>query len=126
MVAGLKGDRDMQYQVLVRQPAKSHFVASVVGLANVVADGKTETEAINKVKAALADELENAKVMTIELEPKHSLQSKHSYENGDNYTRGGKDDPWIKRAGAFKDDPTWDDFLAEIAAYRKEIDEITD
>jgi len=32
------------------------------------------------------------------------------------------DDPWIKYAGMFSDDPDFDDFLAEIEAYRREID----
>lgn len=32
------------------------------------------------------------------------------------------DDPWVKYAGMFKDDPDFDDFLAEMEAYRREID----
>ena len=32
------------------------------------------------------------------------------------------EDPWVKYAGMFKDDPDFDDFLAEMEAYRREID----
>ena len=32
------------------------------------------------------------------------------------------DDPWVKYAGMFKDDPDFDDLLAEMEAYRREID----
>jgi len=31
--------------------------------------------------------------------------------------------PWLDKLGWFKDDPTFDDWQAEIAAYRKEIDQ---
>lgn len=31
-------------------------------------------------------------------------------------------DPWIANMGIFQDDPTFDDFLAEVNAYRNAID----
>lgn len=31
-------------------------------------------------------------------------------------------DPWLKMAGVFKDDPTFDNFLAEVDAYRIAVD----
>lgn len=31
--------------------------------------------------------------------------------------------PWLKWAGTWKDDPTYDDFIVELEAYRREIDE---
>lgn len=30
--------------------------------------------------------------------------------------------PWVKFAGMFKDDPLFDDFLEDMAAYRRELD----
>ena len=32
------------------------------------------------------------------------------------------DTPWIKYTGMFKDDPQFDDFLAEMESYRQELD----
>ena len=32
------------------------------------------------------------------------------------------DNPWIKYAGMFKDDPQFDEFLAEMESYRQELD----
>ena len=113
----------MQYQVLVRRPAETHFVASVVGLSDVVADGQTEEEAIDNVKAVLVSQLESAKLVTIEIESTHTSMS--TDENGSTYIRGSENDPWVKYAGVFADDPSWDDFQAEIEAYRKEVDEKT-
>lgn len=37
-------------------------------------------------------------------------------------TSSPSDAPWVKYAGMFKDDPDFDDFLAEMEAYRREID----
>jgi hypothetical protein len=33
-----------------------------------------------------------------------------------------ENDPWLKNLGLFADDLTFDDFLAEVAAYRQSID----
>ena len=121
----------MQYQVLVRKPADTHFVASVVGLSDVIANGKTEEEAISNVKAELASQLKSAKLVTIEMEPEHSASLNTSSGNGmvdeaGNSTFGrNEDSPWKRRAGAFADDPTWDDFLEEMAAYRRQVDRET-
>ena len=36
---------------------------------------------------------------------------------------GTESDPWLEIRGMFADDPHFDDFVKEIAAYRKELDE---
>lgn len=102
----------MQYQVLVQKPSEQHFVASVVGLSHVVADGKTEEEAIASVKAALTSQLTSAKLVTIEIDTESDSDKEET-------------DPWLKHFGIFADDPTFDDFLEEVAAYRKRVDEET-
>lgn len=106
----------MQYQVLVRKPSEQHFVASIVGLSDVVADGRTEEEAIAKIKAALTSQLAVSKLVTIEIE---SEDIDREEEQGETI------DPWIRHAGIFADDPTFDDFLEEIAAFRRRVDEET-
>jgi predicted RNase H-like HicB family nuclease len=96
----------MQYQVLVQNPSQSRFVASIVGMAGVVAEGETEAEAVASVKAALESQLATAKLVTIEVtQPSHFTP-----------------DPWLKHFGVFADDPTFDDFLEEVAAYRQHRD----
>ena len=32
-------------------------------------------------------------------------------------------DPWLKHMGVFASDPTFDDFLTEVAAYRQQVSE---
>ena len=103
----------MQYQVFVKNPTESRFMASVVGLPNVTADGLTEKEAIDKLKVILDDQFRNGKLVTIDINvPSESIEE--------------KSDPWLANMGIFQDDPTFDDFLVEVNNYRNEVDLIED
>jgi predicted RNase H-like HicB family nuclease len=98
----------MQYQVFVQNPTDQTFMASVVGLPNVTANGITEKEAIDRLKGILNSQFKNGKLVTIDIDvPSEKLSE--------------KSDPWITNAGIFKDDPTFDDFLSEMEAYRNEV-----
>lgn len=97
----------MQYQVLVQNPAERHFVASVLGLSGIMADGATEKEAINKIKTALKTQLATAKIVTVDI---------------DSEPAQSETDPWVRHAGIFAEDPTFDEFLKEMAAFRQQID----
>ena len=103
----------MQYQVFVKNPTESRFMASVVGLPNVTADGVTEKEAIDKLKVILDAQFKNGKLVTIDINvPSESIDE--------------KSDPWLANIGIFQDDPTFDDFLVEVNNYRNEVDLIED
>lgn len=93
----------MQYQILVEHPNQNGFVASVLGVPDCVVTGRTEEEAVTEAKAVLGARLAQGKVVTVEVPV--------ALEN-----------PLLKHAGRFKDDPTFDDFLAEIEKYRRELD----
>jgi predicted RNase H-like HicB family nuclease len=97
----------MQYQVFVQNDAKQGFVASVVGMPHLLGEGATENEAIAQVKAALESQLATGKIVIIEVNAHANRET----------------DPWIKNMGIFADDPTFDDFLAEVAAYRQQVDQ---
>lgn len=97
----------MQYQVFVQNPSERRFVASVVNVPGVTAEGQTKEEAIAKAKEMLERQLSLGEFVTIEVE---SQPPAH------------RNDPWIKHMGIFADDPTFDDFLGEIAAYRQQVD----
>lgn len=99
----------MQYQVFVKNPAESEFMASVIGLPNVTANGTTEKEAIDKLKVILDAQFRNGKLVTINID----IPSKVTEE---------KSDPWINNMGIFQDDPTFDEFLVEVNNYRGEVD----
>lgn len=97
----------MQYQVFVQSRSDTNFIASVIGIPDCTAEGTTREDAIAKAKQALQNHLENGELVTIDL---------------DSPSNGQDIDPWIKHMGIFADDPTFDDFLAEVAAYRQQVD----
>jgi predicted RNase H-like HicB family nuclease len=99
----------MQYQVFVQNPTDRTFMASVVGLPNLTANGITEQEVIDRLKNILDAQFKNGKLVKIDID----VPSDRSSE---------KSDHWIANMGIFQDDPTFDDFLVEVNTYRNEID----
>lgn len=103
----------MQYQVFVQNSADQKFVASVVGMPTVSGEGETEAEAIAQAKAALESKLSTGKLVTIQVGSANQLIESINRQT----------DPWLKHLGLFADDPTFEDFLEEVAAYRQQMDE---
>ncbi|MBN3870958.1 type II toxin-antitoxin system HicB family antitoxin [Nostoc sp. JL33] len=94
----------LTYDVLIENQADGTVKATLLGLPDCQGLGNTETEAIEKLSQSLQTRLETAKIVTLEIEaPK--------VEN-----------PWMKFAGMFKDDPQFDEMLAYIEADRRELD----
>src|SRR6185436_4614016 len=84
------------------------FVASVIGVPDCVATANTEEEAIASVRQILQARLSQAKIVTIEVEsPPVQYGEK----------------PWTVNAGAWRDDPTFDDLMQKIEEYRRDTDE---
>ncbi|MEM6399370.1 MAG: type II toxin-antitoxin system HicB family antitoxin [Cyanobacteria bacterium P01_D01_bin.116] len=98
----------MQYQVFVQSHTENKFIASIVGIPNSTVEGGTKEEAIALAKAALEKQLASGELVTIEVGKEQSQQ---------------QTDPWLKHMGIFASDPTFDDFLTEVAAYRQQVSE---
>lgn len=98
----------MQYQVFVQSHPENKFIASIVGIPNSIVEGSTKEEAIALAKAALETKLASGELVTIEVGKQASQQ---------------QTDPWLKHMGIFASDPTFDDFLVEVAAYRQQVSE---
>lgn len=101
----------MQYQVFIQSSADRQFVASIVGMPAITEEGTTEEEAITQAKAALQAQLATGNV-TIQVRSTNQPNA-----------LGNQDDPWLKHLGLFANDPTFEDFLEEVAAYRQQVDE---
>lgn len=97
----------MQYQVFVQSHPARKFIASIVGIPGSTVEGSTKEEAIAKAKVNLKQQLASGELVTIDVDAESSTPGV---------------DPWIKHIGIFADDPTFDDFLAEVAAYRQQVD----
>ena len=99
-----KGDV-MQYQIFVQRQSQQSFVASVVGMANLTTEGKTEEEAISNAKSALEAQLARGKFVSVEVNSE--IQSSPSISQR-------------KYAGIFADDSSFDDFMAKLTHIRQE------
>jgi len=96
----------MKYVVLLEKH-ESVYTATVPALPGCQSQGKTEAEALNNIRTAIADTLARIKVATVEVQGPTARISDH---------------PWARFSGMWKDDPTFDDFLAEIEAARHRLD----
>lgn len=97
----------MQYQLFVEDQSDRHFVASVIGMPNIEADGSTESEALSKAEAALRTQLAKGKIVTVEVDAHPSIN------------------PFI-HAGILQNDPTFDDWMERLTEIRKQANEVDD
>lgn len=101
----------MQYQIFIQNQSEQNFVASVIGIPTLTVEGKTEEEAIFKVKSALEAQLATGKLVTIEV----NLESQTNQIV-----------PQMKYAGIFANDTTFDDFMEKLTAIRQESNATAD
>ena len=94
----------LSYDVLIENQQDGTVKAILLGLPDCEGLGNTETEAIEKLSLSLQTRLETAKIVTLEIEAPKA------------------ENPWMKFAGMFKDDPQFDEMLAYIEADRRELD----
>jgi hypothetical protein len=97
----------MQYQIFVEDQSNQHFVASVIGMPNIEADGNTESEAISKAENALRIQLAKGKIVIVEVDTCLSAN------------------PFV-HAGILQDDPTFDDWMERLGEIRKRANEAND
>jgi hypothetical protein len=95
----------MTYDVILRKKYDK-YVARVREWPEVVIEEETREAAITQVKQQLAAYLSQPpEVVQIVLAP--VVTAEH---------------PWLQFAGMWADDPTWDDFVTEVAACLREMD----
>ena len=91
----------MQYQIFLQSKSPQSFIAEVVGMSNLVAEGTTEAEAMLKIKATLEKTLTTGKFINIEIQESEKF-------------------PLMKFAGIFADDQTFGDFMEKLTLIRQE------
>lgn len=96
----------MTTAVLVTRQADNYYIARALSLSDMVASGASEAEAITALQATLADLQARSHVVQIDL-PVPIVPI---------------DDPWLRMAGLWANDPSWDAFQQEITEYRQAID----
>jgi hypothetical protein len=97
----------MTYKVLVTKQHDSRYTARALVLPDVVASGTTEAEAVDHLRDALADLQTGSRVVDVDLALLDFAQ----------------ENPWLRFAGMWADDPDWELFQGAVVAERREIDE---
>ena len=93
----------LNYSVLV-EAKEGGYQATVWGLPDCQVFAQTREDALNNLHEIVKTRLKNVEIVTQEIE---APETEH---------------PWMKFAGKYKDDPQFDDMLADIEAYRRELD----
>jgi predicted RNase H-like HicB family nuclease len=83
------------------------MIATVLELPNCHAEAPTREQALEELKKQVVARLEKAELLSLELQPPPVQQPEN---------------PWMKFAGAFKDDSHFDEFQQAIQDYRREAD----
>lgn len=96
------------YDVILSKKKNTYF-AQVKEWPEVVAEEESREGVIQRIKARLLEYL-TKQVEVVQIEVPLPTTPENS---------------WLDKFGWFKDDPTFDDLQAEIAAYRREIDQAT-
>lgn len=99
----------MLYNVLLTQQPDKRYTARVLSLPDVVVSGMDDTEVLTRVRAAIANIQANSRIVQVEA-PALAEAS---------------DDPWLRVAGVWEDDPDWELFQAEVQAFRDGVDSET-
>jgi len=96
----------MVYDVILTQ-TNNGFTARAKEWPEVIVEDATREGVLDRIKKRLLDYLTNQiEVVQVELSLPINVAN-----------------PWLDKFGWFKEDPTFDDLQAEIAAYRQELDE---
>ncbi|MDV7390983.1 type II toxin-antitoxin system HicB family antitoxin [Arthrospira platensis SPKY1] len=90
----------MTYDVLVTKEHNKRYKARVLLLPEIVATGSSEEDVLAQVKSAITVLRTRSRIVQIDVPP----------------LAAAEDDPWLRYAGMWADDPDWDAFQAEVAA----------
>jgi hypothetical protein len=92
------------FDVLIKRETTGKVSATLLGLPEYRVEGSDRTSALAALQQLLADSLCEAEIVSIEVKI------------------AKRENPWLKMAGQFKDDPHFDEMLADIEVYRHELD----
>ncbi len=95
---------ELTYSVLLQQHEAEKWSAQVLGWEESRVQGESREAALSQLMQRLTDYLARAEIVQIKV-------PNPGYEN-----------PWLKLAGKYKDDPPFEEMIAEIEADRQKLD----
>jgi predicted RNase H-like HicB family nuclease len=99
----------MTYNILIQPQPENVYRATVLGWPDLSVVGDSEQTVLKRIKEAIRERLAQGRIVQIEVEENVAAAPEH---------------PWLPFLGMWKDDPTFDDFIAQMEAYRRELDEV--
>jgi len=99
-----KDQANLKYDVLIEKTGEAGYTARVLARPDCVVQAATREEALQQLRTELLFRLAKADIVSLEFTPEEV------------------NNPWLKFAGMWKDDPDFDEFQAEIARNRRELD----
>lgn len=97
----------MKIPVIVRSISNNGFRAEGALPISVTAEGATRAEALEKLRQVIKDHLSGGTELTY-------------------LDLGEPENPWLKIAGAYVNEPYFDDYLQAIAEYRRQVNDDPD
>ncbi len=95
----------LAYPVLIEAQQEGGYQATLLSMSGFQGSGATREEALQNLRQVLKARLENADVVSLEIDNPH-------YEH-----------PWMKFAGMYKDNPLFGEVLENIEAERRKMDD---
>jgi predicted RNase H-like HicB family nuclease len=95
---------EQNYSILIETPKSGGYRAIALGLPNCRAKGSTREIALQNIRELLTTRLNQSEIVTLKIDSPHT------------------EHPWTQFAGMFQNDPQFDEMLADIQAYRQEIE----
>jgi len=97
----------MTYDILIQPQPENVYRATVLGWPDLSVVGDSEQTVLKRIQEAIRERLAQGRIVRIEVDENVDTTLEH---------------PWLPFLGMWKDDPTFDDFVAQMQAYRRELD----
>ena len=97
----------MLYQILVRKQPTNGYIATALGWPDCQVSAPTRDEAVEQIRTTIADLLMAGEIIDLDI-PTPTIPADYA----DTFA-------------AFRDDPTFDEFVAEVNRYRQEQNQLS-
>lgn len=93
--------------MILQKEAENGYIARPVLRPDSTVHGETEQEALERVRTLIRELFQQTKLVQVDVELSEKTE----------------DNPWVKNASIFAEDPSWDSFLEEMELYRQQSNE---
>ncbi|MEZ2229034.1 MAG: type II toxin-antitoxin system HicB family antitoxin [Microcoleus sp.] len=96
------------YRIIIKNESDRTVSAALLGWPECKAFGETRSQALQNLHDLVNSQLAEAEILSVKL------------------TSSRSDNPWVRLAGKYENDPQYDEVLAHIEEYRRELDAETE